>query len=1132
MKKQSQLITYIIFMIWFGHTTYGQQNVGDQFTVDYIRYKITAIAPLELEVMIVVYEGTATEVDIPETVDHGTNTYTVTAIGENTDAIDSGIPIRPFFEKGLTRVKIPNTVTIIGLGAFNNNQLEEVIIPENVTHIRRWSFGGNRLTEVTIPASVVSIGYQAFVGIARTNPINLVTVEANDPPSLDATAFANRGKNRENIDLVVPKGTLDAYKDPANGWTGFRSINEIVEVVGDTFSADDITYEVTSLDLNKEVTVVDFMDTAPEMEITIPKTINHHGTDYKVTAIGDEAFFIYYINTQTKGPVTKVTFDLPSNVTSIGEDAFYNNQLTSIVIPESVTSLGQRAFGTNQLTEVNIPNSITNISKWAFASNQLTEVTIPASVENIGDQAFHGNVDLDLVTLEASDPPTLHEKAFTSFGISDVRGQIILVVPKGAIGAYEEPANGWTGFRSITNGVFTDDDIKYGIISSTPNKVKAMSYTGSETEVTISPVVIDNSSNTTYTVTAIGDKAFQKKGLTSVSIPNTVTRIEEDAFWENELINVVLPENLTSLGQRAFGTNKLTEVTIPEGVTIISQWTFAQNQLTEVVIPTSVESIGYQAFLGVSSNNPINLVTVEANDPPSLDSTAFANRGKNRENIDLVVPKGTLDAYKDPANGWTGFKSITEHDIGSMLNVHNITYRVTSITPGNEEVMATDYSVTGGTITIPKTINRGSTTYKVNSIGENAFREKVLTEVTFDSPSNVTAIGTRAFATNNLTEVTIPDSVTSIGDNAFQDNDLTSIEIPNSVTSIGAGAFATNDLPRVTIPDGVTSIGDNAFQDNGLISIEIPNSVTSIGVGAFATNDLPRITIPDGVTSIRDNAFQNNQLTRVTIPDGVTNIGDNAFQNNQLTRVTIPDGVTNIGDNAFQNNNLTRGTIPDGVTSIGNNTFQNNNLTRVTIPDGVTSIGNNTFQNNDLTRVTIPENLTSIGASAFADNPNLATVVSMAFSPPSIEINTFTNANRAQIDLTVPSITPAGKIRANYEDAGWTGFRSIKEDIEKEDIEPHLASSLLTDFNRGFSPNSDGIADTLVIEGLEDYKNNMLKIYDLSQRLLYSAHYRGPNDGWDGTHKGSMVPVGSYVCVIDYNEPGLNYEAKMIYVNY
>ena len=94
------------------------------------------------------------------------------------------------------------------------------------------------------------------------------------------------------------------------------------------------------------------------------------------------------------------------------------------------------------------------------------------------------------------------------------------------------------------------------------------------------------------------------------------------------------------------------------------------------------------------------------------------------------------------------------------------------------------------------------------------------------------------------------------------------------------------------------------------------------------------------------------------------------------------------------------------------------------------------------------------------------------------------------------------------------------------------SGSSLVDFNKGISPNGDGIGDTLVIHGLEHYRNNVVNIYDLGQRLLFSAHYGGPGDAWDGTDERGLVPVGNYVCVIDYNEPGLGHEAKMIYINY
>ena len=61
-------------------------------------------------------------------------------------------------------------------------------------------------------------------------------------------------------------------------------------------------------------------------------------------------------------------------MTTIGDGAFLDNQLTSVVIPDSVTTIGHRAFEGNQLTSVVIPDSVIAISWSAFEDNQLTEV--------------------------------------------------------------------------------------------------------------------------------------------------------------------------------------------------------------------------------------------------------------------------------------------------------------------------------------------------------------------------------------------------------------------------------------------------------------------------------------------------------------------------------------------------------------------------------------------------------------------------------------------------------------------------------------------------------------------------------------------------------------------------------------
>ena len=88
-----------------------------------------------------------------------------------------------------------------------------------------------------------------------------------------------------------------------------------------------------------------------------------------------------------------------------------------------------------------IPGGVTSIGASAFRNNELTEVTIPGGVTSIGANAFVGNTDLDLVTVEATNPPSLHENAFAD------RSQIDLVVPVGMRQAYLD--NGWDGFKSI-----------------------------------------------------------------------------------------------------------------------------------------------------------------------------------------------------------------------------------------------------------------------------------------------------------------------------------------------------------------------------------------------------------------------------------------------------------------------------------------------------------------------------------------------------------------------------------------------------------------------------------------------------------------------------------------------------------
>jgi hypothetical protein len=97
-------------------------------------------------------------------------------------------------------------------------------------------------------------------------------------------------------------------------------------------------------------------------------------------------------------------------------------------------------------------------------------------------------------------------------------------------------------------------------------------------------------------VKTISARAFEKKNLTSVTIPDSVTTIEEGAFFGNRLNSVIISNSVTTIGKDVFRENQLTSVTIPDSVTTIEKGAFFGNVLTSVTIPNSIRTIGEGAF--------------------------------------------------------------------------------------------------------------------------------------------------------------------------------------------------------------------------------------------------------------------------------------------------------------------------------------------------------------------------------------------------------------------------------------------------------------------------------------------------------------------------------------------------------
>ncbi len=617
---------------------------------------------------------------------------------------------------------------------------------------------------------------------------------------------------------------------------------------GDLFTVGNLEYKITSA---TNVEVADYTGTTTE--VTIPPMVVHGPNTYTVTSIGERAFW----NNQLTG----VT--IPNSVTSIKGWAFSDNQLTSVTIPNSVISIGGLAFTSNQLTSVTIPNYVTSIGYAAFLSNQLTSVTIPNSVTSIGDSAFSDN-QLESVTIPDS---------ITSIGNYVFSGNQLtsVTIPNGVtsigVAAFSnnqlESVTIPNGVTSISSFVFYDNQLSSVII---PNNVTGSIGDSAFGKNQLTSVTVPSG------ITSIGQRAFSDNQLTSISIPSSVTSIQEQAFENNQLTSMTIPNGVAIIGPAAFSSNQLTSVTIPNSVAHIEDGAFAENSLTSVTIPNSVTSIKDLVFAGnqltevtVPGNvtsigrwafavNP-NLVTVivEPSNPPTLHEDAFQDLINNidfRHQIDVFVPVGKRQDYLD--QGWTGFKSVTEPaGLGDTFSVDNITYEITSLNP--YQVKVVDYGITGGTVTIPPTVKYQGIDYEVTTIGDNAF------------------------ANNQLDSVTIPDGVTSIEDGAFWDNQLTSVTIPNSVTSIGDGAFYDNQLTSVIIPDGVISIGDEAFAYNPLTEVTIGENVASIGAFVFFwpthqffATVVTEATVPPSITPVTFGPIQEYHfnLIDLTVPAG------------------------------------------------------------------------------------------------------------------------------------------------------------------------------------------------------------------------------------------------------------------------
>lgn len=138
---------------------------------------------------------------------------------------------------------LPKTLKQIEAGAFYGANISHVNIPDGIEIIERLTFAyTNLLDTLNIPSSVIQIKSQAFERCEKLNAIVLpesleqiwgnalngcwsldyIQCNAKTPPIVEGGNFTGLEKN--NFTLVVPEGSVDAYRN-APGWNEFKRIS-------------------------------------------------------------------------------------------------------------------------------------------------------------------------------------------------------------------------------------------------------------------------------------------------------------------------------------------------------------------------------------------------------------------------------------------------------------------------------------------------------------------------------------------------------------------------------------------------------------------------------------------------------------------------------------------------------------------------------------------------------------------------------------------------------------------------------------------------------------------------------------------------------------------------------------------
>ena len=314
----------------------------------------------------------------------------------------------------------------------------------------------------------------------------------------------------------------------------------------------------------------------------------------------------------------------------------------------------------------------------------------------------------------------------------------------------------------------TNLTIGKNVLNAYLNNINSMDLTGT----------ITDNAGTTYTITAIGEDAFNGySNFTTITLPDRLKSIGDSAFSGcTGLTSITLPDSVTSIGRRAFsGCTSLTSITLPDSLESIGDFAFnGCTSLTSIDLPESLTDVDSSAFYGCSKLTEIRVA--EGNTNFAVVDGVLFNANKT-----------TLISY--PA-GKTGTSYIVPDTVTSIGDFAFNGAGLTSITlPANLE--AVSYSTFDGCSKLAEI-----------TVAEESTNFTAVDGVLFDKEK--TKLVLYPAGKTDMT-YTVPETVKSIESYAFNDcSQLTSLTLlSEQPPKLGSYAlYNTKDSLQILVPYG------------------------------------------------------------------------------------------------------------------------------------------------------------------------------------------------------------------------------------------------------------------------------------------------------------------------------------------